>query len=440
MIIKPRSLSGLADYTEAENIALSKWIRIVENEYRLFGFSRLIPRPLELQEVLLSKGGIQNLIFGVSRLHTGKLTDMALPFDRTVPLANWIARREGEVAFPYKRYDISYSFRGERAQAGRFQGFFQADVDIIGKGKLDLSADAEVINVVYLALKKLGFTDLYLCINDIKLTNCILQELSVPLEKHKEVLTVIDDLLKITKEQLLENLIKVHSFTDQEIQTIWNIFSYKGVVNGIVDILNKNGMMTENIKPIIDNLMNTIELLTTGGVEENNIIFCPAIVRGLDYYTGIVFETFLRGCENIGSIASGGRYENLASTFTKSILPGVGGSIGLTRLFSTAIKNNLVPIEQCTEADYFIGFRETTFRNQGMQIAFHLRKKGYNTDLYSGSDDFKKQLTYANKKGFNNAIFVMDSDSVFVKDMATGAQKDFKNIDDLLDYIQKKEM
>lgn len=437
-MIKPRNVAGLADYSEAENVALSKWIRLVENEYRLFGFSRLIPRPMELREVLLSKGGVQNLIFGVSRLHNDKATDMALPFDRTVPLANWIAKRESEVAFPYKRYDISYSYRGERSQAGRLQAFFQADVDIIGRGKLDISADSEIINVIFSALTKLGFRDMYVCINDLKLTNCVLQALQIPKEKNNDILRIVDSILKISKEELLTELGNAYPFTNEQLSTLWNIFSYQGTVDGFVDILKTEELMNEDIENALESILTTTALLKIGGIDEENIVFFPAIVRGLDYYTGIVFETFLRGFENIGSIASGGRYDNLASIFTKSILPGVGGTIGLSRLFYIAVKNNFVSLDQCTESDYFVGFREHSFKNIGMEIAHKLRNSGYYVDLYSGTDDFKKQLSYASKKGFEKGVFIMDENSIILKDLIQRTQLSFSSIDELLGAINPK--
>lgn len=437
-MIKPRSVSGLADYSEAENVALSKWIRLIENEYRLFGFSRLIPRPMELREVLLSKGGVQNLIFGVSRLHNDKPTDLALPFDRTVPLANWIARRESEVTFPYKRYDISYSYRGERSQAGRLQGFFQADVDIIGRGKLDISADSEIINVIFSALTRMGLKNMYVCINDLKLTNRILQALQIPRDKNNEILRIVDSILKKSKEELLSELKSAYPFSDEQLTTLWNIFSYQGTVDGFVGVLNTENLMNEDIENALKDILSTTEMLKIGGISEKDIVFFPAIVRGLDYYTGIVFETFIRGFENIGSIASGGRYDNLASIFTKSVLPGVGGTIGLSRLFYIAVKNNFIPLNQCTESDFFIGFREHSFKNDGMEISYVLRNKGYYVDLYSGTDDFKKQLSYASKKGFEKSIFVMDDNSVILKDLVQRTQVEFSSISDLLDTIPPK--
>ena len=435
MIVKPRSISGFADYTEAENVALSKWLRIVENEYRLFGFSRLIPRPVELREVLLSKGGIQKQIFGVSRLQNDMPTDMALPFDRTVPLAYWIAKNQGEVAFPYKRYDISYSYRGERAQAGRFQGFFQADVDIIGQGELDISADSETISVIYNALTKLGFKDAYICLNELKLISKILNKLNIQSEKQREILNVIDSINKISKEEFFSQVLSLVHFSESEMYGFWELFSFEGKLDDFILLLNELNISDNSIEYCISDIKMIIESLISSKISVDNIIFRPAIVRGLDYYTGIVFETFVKGYENLGSIASGGRYDNLSSTFTKSILPGVGGSIGITRLFDLAIKNGFVSLKQCSEADIFIGFREHSYKNVGIKIAYELRAKGYNVDIYSGNGNFKKQLSYADRKGFGKGIFIMDDNSFVLKNLIESTQVDYSTHQELINSL-----
>ena len=435
MIIKPRNLSGFADYTEAENVALSEWIVKVEESYRLFGFSRLFPRPVELREVLLSKGGIQKQIFGISRLHNDGATDMALPFDRTVSLAYWVAKHQSEIAFPYKRYDISYSYRGERAQAGRFQGFFQADVDIIGQDSLDSSADSEIINVIYSTLQKIGFQNIYLCINDLNLIRSILQSLNIPNEKHRDVLNIIDSIQKVEKETFLTELKAATPFLGNELNMIWKLFSFEGSLKEFSEIIKEQCLYNEEINRNIENLDNTVNTLSNSGISKENTIYRPSIVRGLDYYTGVVFETFAKGFENLGSIASGGRYDNLSTTFTHQVLPGVGGSIGLTRLFDIAVKNQFISLIKCTESEFFVGFREHSYKTMGMSIANELRKKGYKTDLYSGSGNFKKQLTYADRKGFKSGVFIMAEDSFVVKDLHNKTQVDYKTIDELLQSV-----
>jgi histidyl-tRNA synthetase len=194
-ILSPRDISGFADYNEAENVALSSWVRQIEDVYRAHGFSRLLPRPLELREVLLARGGMDKQIFGISRLPQEAPTDLALPFDRTVPLANWTAKHAHEICFPYKRFDIGYSFRGERAQAGRFQGFFQADVDIIGPD-LGPDADAECIAVLYRTLLALGLGELRVSLNHIGLAKNILRARGVREEQLGAALAAIDKIGK----------------------------------------------------------------------------------------------------------------------------------------------------------------------------------------------------------------------------------------------------
>jgi histidyl-tRNA synthetase len=433
-IIKPRNTSGFADYNEAQNYLLSEWIRTVEFTYSLFGFTKLIPRPLELREILLAKGGIQKQIFGISRLPNDSATDLALPFDRTVPLANWIAKHQSEIDFPYKRYDVGYSFRGERAQNGRFQGFFQADIDVIGRGDLSVSADAECIAVIYETINKLGIGSAYLNINSLRLTQAILKSYQIPTERHKEILDIIDEIPKVelgTLQKRFEQL----TFLDESIaESLIRIFTYKG---SIEDFIAQTGCSTtETITRCTDELKTVFNLILHLGVPADFMEFKPCIVRGLDYYTGIVFETFIRNFEHFGSIASGGRYDDLASTFSKERLPGFGGSIGLTRLFDLACKNSLVNLIRKTEAEILICYRETRLLDVAFLIASTLRKAEFKTDIYTGESNISKQLKFANNKGFSKAVLVMESNTYILKDMLTGDQQEFKNESYLINHLK----
>ncbi|MBK8735296.1 MAG: histidine--tRNA ligase [Saprospiraceae bacterium] len=424
-IIKPRNTSGFADYTEAQNYLLSEWIRIVEQNYSLFGFTKLIPRPLELREVLLAKGGIQKQIFGISRLPNDNSTDLALPFDRTVPLANWVAKHQSEIDFPYKRYDIGYSFRGERSQNGRFQGFYQADIDIIGRGEISISADAECIAVIYETINKLGIGNAYLNINNLKLINLILKSYYIKDEYLKEVLNIVDEIPKVDFAETKKRFQQLSFINQATADSLFKIFTYAGSIEDFIK--ETECVISDSIVECINEVKNVFDLIQKLGVPKDLIIFKTCIVRGLDYYTGTVFETFIKNFEHFGSVASGGRYDDLASTFTKEKLPGFGGSIGLTRLFDLVCKNKLVRLYRKTETDILICSRELKFMDITFSIASLLRKAEIKTDVYTGESNITKQLKYANKKGIRKVLLVMESDMFILKDMLTGQQNEFKN-------------
>lgn len=433
-LIESRSISGFNDYTEAENVELSAWILAIEETYRRFGFSRLLPRPLERRSVLLSRGGIQKQIFGVSRLPEDEPTDLALPFDRTVPLANWVAMNAKRMVFPYKRYDVSYSYRGERAQAGRFQGFFQADVDIIGRDTLDLNADAECIAVVVSALQQLPFSNLLVAVNNIQLTQRLLRDLQLDAEAVRPALTLLDKLPQVGKIETCEELVTSLGLQRHLADEIVDVFSFEGKPQDFRPTVQQASTETSRV---MDDVEFVWQALLDLGVPEPILSFRPGIVRGLDYYTGTVFETFIDGAEYFGSVASGGRYEDLVSTFCDLELPGVGGSIGLSRLFDVAKRLNLLDLEKSSEANILVGFRTPDLRSVAQVLATHLREAGRYVDLYSASDRVKKQFSYADRKGMEWVIMVMASDSIVVKDLKSGNQVDTTDVENALDVIEQ---
>lgn len=429
-MMEPRKISGFADYNEAQNAALSRWIDSLEETFRLYGFTRLIPRPLELREVLTSRGGIQKQIFGVSRLPHDTATDLALPFDRTVPLAHWVALNAKELVFPYKRWDISHSFRGERTQAGRFQGFFQADVDIIGQGKLDLSADAECIAVLYEALEKLSLGKITVSLNHIRIAKALLSGLGAADSNIPEGLRILDKLDKIGPAAVSEELGKAAILEQKAAATAVERFSYQGPLGGF----EAGSAGGDAYRQGYEELKAVWEGLSSLGLPEAALSFRPGVVRGLDYYTGTVFEFHLKGHEDFGSVAGGGRYDDLASTFTDMSLPGVGGSIGLTRLFDAACKSGLAAKDERTEAEMFVGFRTPELRTVAQSAARLLRSHGIRVDLYSGIPaSIGKQLSYASKKGLKWALMAMDEKSIVVRDLVKSEQKDVPSVNEAVE-------
>lgn len=427
-IVKPRAISGFADYDEFENVALSQWIRTIEGVYRRYGFSRLFPRPLELREVLLSRGGIQKQVFGVSRVQGDRATHLALPFDRTVPLANWVALKAQNIVFPYKRYDISYSFRGERAQAGRFQGFFQADVDIIGQGTLGPAADSECLATVYEALSALEVGDIWMTVSHMGIANSILTCLGVSENSRSDVLRLIDKLEKVGPDAVAEELANTPSLGEEKISRLLRVFMHRGETQVLPSVLGAN---TAGLQQSLDDVSAVVEGAVASGIPREVLVFRPDIVRGLDYYSGTVFETFIKGMESVGSVASGGRYDDLASTFSDASFPGVGGSIGVTRLLDAMLRSGTMDLSARTEANCFVGFREETLRPLSQHIAKSLRMGGLAVDLFSGDGPIRKQLSYANRKGFEVAVLVMDEGAYVVKNLHKGSQTEVPSVPDV---------
>lgn len=425
-MIKPRNISGLADYSEAENAALSVWMREIEETFLRYGFSRFFPRPLELREVLLAQGGVQKQIFGVSRIQNDAATDMALPFDRTVPLAHWVALNAHDVVFPYKRYDISYSYRGERAQAGRYQAFFQADVDIVGMETLDLTADAECIAVIYEALDRLQLGPFSMRLNHMGLAKALLEEHELTGDKQAEALILLDKLERAGKEQVTKDLETQLQLSRERVSALVEQFQYQGTVPGF---LSQHPALSPTATSALDELQTVLSALSSLGIPTERISFCPGIVRGLNYYSGVVFESFIAGLDSIGSIASGGRYDDLVSTFSNLKLPGVGGSIGLTRLFAAARKQELVKLSRRCETEVFAGFRTPELALLAGQAARQLREQSIRVDLYPAQGKAKKQMSYADRKGIPVMLMVMDANSIVVKDMRAGTQVDVPTLD-----------
>lgn len=434
LLIKPRNISGFADYSESQNYLLSEWLKLVERNYSLFGFTRLIPRPLELREVLLAKGGIQKQIFGVSRLPNDQPTNLALPFDRTIPLANWVAKHQSEISFPYKRYDIGYSFRGERSQKGRYQGFIQADIDIIGREELSIDADADCIAVLIETISKLGFNAISIRINNVMLIKGILRAFQIDDENFKIVLEILDEILKVNLSETQAKLNKLPFLDEDTKNCLLSIFSYKGTLEGFFDKTKcpQNTAINEHF----NELKKVFEILSCLVNSGTNPVFMPCIVRGLDYYTGTVFEIFIENLEHFGSICSGGRYDNLASSFTKVKLPGFGGSIGLTRLFDIATEADLINFNKKTSTEILVCQKDSINPNTAFSIATLLRRCGINTDIYTAKDPLSKQLKYADGKGINNVVIVIDSNNYIFKEFKSGIQQEFNSLHYLINHIR----
>lgn len=408
----PLKISGFVDYSEKENRLFSHWKKTLEDVYRSFGFMGFNPRPVESIAALQLKGGIGHQIYTLGRLQDGTMTDLALPFDRTIPLAVYVASRYQELVYPFKRFDISHSFRGERPQAGRSRGFIQADIDIVDKELTELS-EVECLTALVTALQKLHIPKFTVYLNHLSIPKALISNMGFTETLFPEALRVVDKMDKIGIEKVKEELLKILPSADLSHLSLLN---FKGTFEEFLDVCLQD-------LPGLTPMQELLDFLKKAGLNINLFGFCPGMVRGLDYYTGIVFETFLTDYPSFGSIASGGRYNNLIDSIIEQTtkLEGFGISIGLTRLFDVLKKHELLPNLPTPPAQVVIAYREPDLQMQAVQAAHLLRQEGLLIDLYCGKSSIGKQIAYADKKEIPYVFMVM-GESFVIKNLKTGDQ------------------
>ena len=423
-IIEPSILSGFIELLPREQVAFNKMKDIIRDTYESYGFIPIDTPVLEKSEILLAKSGgeTEKQIY---RFQKGD-TDMAMRFDLTVPLARFVAQHAGELAFPFKRYHIAKVYRGERPQKGRFREFYQCDIDIIGNGSLSINNDAEIVSVINSVFKKLDFGAFTIMINNRKVLNGFFE--SVGVTDKTEVMRIIDKIDKLGRENVAEELIKT-GLSETNVEKILDFITIEGSAAEVVEKLKGLTIDNEEFKTGVTELEEVTKYIKAYNVEESSFAINLKIARGLDYYTGTVYETVLNDYPQLGSICSGGRYDNLASNYTKQSLPGVGISIGLSRLFyqlsaagilkeadtSTTSKILLVPMD---------GTLEYTLKSANL-----LREAGINTEVYLNSGKMGKKFAYADKLGIK-FVSVIGEDEIArnvlsIKDMKSGEQKDY---------------
>ena len=427
--VEPRTLPGFMELLPSEQILFNQIKDTIEETYKMYGFLPLDTPVIELSEVLLAKAGGETEK-QMYRFNRGD-TDLSLRFDLTVPLSKYVAKNYGNLSFPFRRYQIGKVYRGERAQKGRFREFYQCDIDIIGDGELDLINDAELPSVIYTIFTKLGFSDFTIKINNRKILNGLFESLGQK-ENAVEILRIIDKIEKIGKENVIEELRKI------------NIED--GVINKIIDFIEIQGNNSEKLEKLkdlkienetynkgIEELEFVANNMKLFGLPEENYMIDLTIARGLDYYTGTVYETFLNDYRELGSICSGGRYENLAEYYTDKKLPGVGISIGLTRLFYKLNELNLIKTNKKSISDILI-IPMTEDLSTAIRIATKLRNQGIKTEIYLNNKKLKAKFKYADKLEIPYVIVIgedeIQNNVVKLKDMKTGEEKEIP-MDDL---------
>ncbi len=427
---EPRTLSGFMELLPEDQILFNQIKNTIEEIYKLYGFLPLDTPIIELSEVLLAKAGgeTEKQIY---RFQKGD-TDLSLRFDLTVPLAKYVAKNYGNLSFPFRRYQIGKVYRGERTQKGRYREFYQCDIDIIGDERLDLLNDAELPSIIYSIFSKLDFGEFTICINNRKILTGLFEELELE-QKSQEVLRIIDKIAKIGKDTAIKELEKIQ-IGKEKINKIIEFVEIQGTTDEklqklyeMIDIESQSYFKVDNeiFKTGVEELKQVIENIRILGIPDKNFKIDLSIVRGLDYYTGTVYETFLNEHKELGSICSGGRYENLAENYTDKKLPGVGISIGFTRLFYQLKESNLLKIKEKSISKIII-IPMVKDNTKAIKLASDLRNLGVPTQIFLEDKKLKAKLKYADKLNIPYMILIgedeIKNNFVKVKNMQTGEE------------------
>ena len=422
-MIKPRTLSGFMELLPDKQIKLEKMMEILRKTYASYGFAPLDTPAIEDAQILLAKGGgeTEKQIY---RFTKGD-SDLALRFDLTVPLAKYVALHYNELAFPFRRFQISKVYRGERAQRGRFREFYQADIDIIGDGKLDILNEAEIPAIIYKVFRGFGLTRFQIRVNNRKILTGFYDTLGLA-EKSGDIMRTVDKLDKIGPDKVKTILLEDCGLEEAQADDILRFIAIRGTNAQVIAALEGYTGKSEIFDTGLAELKAVTANLSAFGVPEENFAVDLTIARGLDYYTGTVYETTLLDHPEIGSVCSGGRYDNLAGYYIDKPLPGVGISIGLTRLFYVLDEQGLLnPALPSAPADALV-LPMTADMAPAIALAETLRSAGLRVQLYGEQKKFKQKMAYANKLGVPYAVLLgedeIEKGLCSVKNMQSGEQ------------------
>ena len=418
--MKPRTLSGFMELLPHRQAQMNWMMDILRQSYELYGFTGLDTPVIEAAEVLLAKGGgdTEKQIY---RFQKGD-SDLALRFDLTVPLAKYVALHYNDLAFPFRRYQIGKVYRGERPQRGRFREFYQADIDIIGDGKLDILCEAEIPSVIYRTFTALGLEDFQIRLNNRKVLSGLFDLLGLG-DKATDVMRTIDKLEKIGKEKVLEVLTGEFAVAEDAASKLLEVLESADPMEALEKLKGQNELLDTGIQE----LSQVVRHMGDFGVPGTHFKVDLTIARGLDYYTGTVYETQMIRHPEIGSICSGGRYDNLAEFYTDKQLPGVGISIGLTRLFYVLEEQGLLNDELLTAPADVLILPMTEDISPAISLATQLRQASIRTQLYTEQKKFKAKMSYADKLKVPFVLFLGEDEvnaaAVSIKNMRTGEQE-----------------
>ena len=421
--VKPRTLSGFMELMPDKQVQMERMMQVLRESYSLYGFTPLDTPIIESSEVLLAKAGgeTEKQIYRFSKGDS----DLSLRFDLTVPLAKYVALHYNELSFPFRRYQIGKVYRGERAQRGRFREFYQADIDIIGDGKLSIINEAEIPAIIFQTFSKLGLKRFQIRVNNRKILNGFYAMLGLT-EKSGDVMRTVDKLDKIGPDKVKTILMDDFAVSAADADEILKFIAIRGTNAEVLAALSGYQGRNEVFDTGLEELNTVVQYLGDFGVPEENFAVDLSIARGLDYYTGTVYETTLLDHPEIGSVCSGGRYDNLAEYYTDKQLPGVGISIGLTRLFYVLGEQGMLNPELPTAPADVLILPMTEDLAPAIALATQLRQAGIRTQLQCEDKKFKAKMNYADKLSIPYVIFLGEdeiaSGVVACKDMQTGEQ------------------
>ena len=421
-IVEPKTIAGFMELLPSEQILFNQMVDTIRKSYESFGFLPLDTPIIEYSEVLLAKAGgeTEKQIY---RFEKGE-NDLSLRFDLTVPLAKYVSEYYGQLSFPFRRYQIGKVYRGEKPQRGRYREFYQCDIDIIGDENLSVINEAEMPAVIYTTFKNLGFDNFTICINNRKILNGLFESLNLK-EISSDVMRVIDKFDKIGVDGVRKELEEI-KVSNNVIEKIFEFISINGTTNEKISALKELKIENELFNQGVCELETVVNSIKMFGVPEEYFAVDLKIARGLDYYTGTVYETFLNEYKNLGSICSGGRYDNLAEFYTEKKLPGVGISIGLTRLFYQLNEANLIKANKRSIADLLVISMDDDI-NEALEVSSKIRNAGISTEVYLENKKPKAKMKYADKIGIPYILIIGEEERktkiYTLKNMETGEQE-----------------
>ena len=433
--VQPKTLPGFMELLPNEQILFNKMKETIQKSYEKYGFLPLDTPIIEDANVLLAKAGgeTEKQIY---RFQKGE-NDLALRFDLTVPLAKYVTEYYDKLSFPFKRYQIGKVYRGEKPQRGRYREFYQCDVDIIGDGKLSIINDAEIPSIIYTTFKDLGFDDFTICINNRKILNGLFASLELE-EVSTEILRVIDKIEKIGEDKVKKELLEYAPI--EKVDIIMYFLQIDGDNEAKIKQLEDMNINNEIFKQGLEEIKEVSKFIKIFGVPKEYYKIDLTIARGLDYYTGTVYETFLNKYKNLGSICSGGRYDNLTEYYTKRKMPGVGISIGLSRLFFQLTDNKIISAENESIIDVLI-ISMTDNYEMCADIAKKLRQNEINVQINVEEQKIGKKFKYANNINAKYVIIIgedeIKNNLVTLKNMTSGEQIT-TSLEEVIEIIKKE--
>ncbi|MEM7447570.1 MAG: histidine--tRNA ligase [Myxococcota bacterium] len=423
-ILKPSPISGFPEWLPEQKLVEEQMLQTMRSIFESYGFTPIETAAVERKAIVAAKGVADKELYALERLGAAPgedaSTELALHFDLTVPTARYVAQNYGKLVFPFRRYQIQKVWRGERPQAGRFREFYQCDIDVVGHETLDLLVDAEMLAVVDQVFRSLNVGRTLFRISNRKILHGLLSHGGLAGEAMTSAMLAIDALEKLGMDRVREALTQAGL---RAATTVLELISSPISISELVS-LDRGPFFALGVKEL--------ELVSEGlkqfGVDEDRYAIDLTIARGLDYYTGTVYETRLTSEPELGSICSGGRYENLASAYSKQVLPGVGLSIGLTRLLSRLFEKGELDTRKKTPAEVLVTMMDVEQRHFYIHVANKLREAGIPTELYTEPKKLKAQLKYADAKGFDTVILAgsreIESNSVTVKSLRERTQEE----------------